>query len=303
MFTQLDFANSFTPEKYLNECLSKFVNEYFNSINCIEILPSICLEELIYSAINKITSFNFYIGLEKKIILNSRLSINEVETLLKPYFDVITKILTNKRYFDSNDECVKYFVSSIVDNKIINFDKRKINDLLTSFYALEELKRRDFTFVNKIWDYSISLEEKQLVHWKSDYFDSKKFGIAIRTFFDNLSVIIDESLNLIPIKIKNTLSGHYAYQIEKRDLPFPNHSIKIGLLDKAEKLCFEEQEIDFYNGKFLSWQWSSWVEEVFEDETPYYIVCREILLEFICNQFDLKSDGIKLQYQKFKLNI
>ena len=200
MFTHLDFTNTFTPDKYLDDCLSKFVIFFFNNLSCIDILPTTCIQEIIFSTLNKITRYNFHIG--NKIIINDELSLDEVKQILNPYFDITAKIRNNNKYYDLNHVCVKYFVSSIMDNKYIQFNENKIDDVITTFIALNELEKRNIQIVKRTWNYLIPQRETQFVHWKSDLLDSNKLSIAINKFFENIDRLIVESLDLIPIKIK-----------------------------------------------------------------------------------------------------
>ena len=295
MFVEYDFTQTKTPDKYLDGCLTKIIEFYFNETNdYLQYLPSICLEEL---------SFAFMDGL---IIIDdskrsdeyyntcniSSMKVADFELELIPFIKIANKIIHKELIFNNENPIMRYFIKYL-NNGYVYFDINKIKNVILYNQVLIELKNRKIDIISRPWNYMVKLNNVHFPCYQSELFDDNSFRKAIDCFMQNVQRFLNEIIDRSPMKIKNTIFGTYYYELLLDEKPLINYSMKMAKINDDIGIKIINNRI----GDELVYKHSCWdgmIVDLFKGNTPVYNFSRIMFQKMISNKLAIENKGIKI---------
>lgn len=284
LFTNLDFIGNSDPQKYLDSCLSRFIDFYFDNTCCLEIMPENCLYEIIYSFLYDIENFEKTIKRKGDVNYSASETI-DLENLLKivnPYFAVLNRILGNDCIFDIKTDEDRYYISATIGNTI-KFKEDKINKTLLAYFAIEECKKRKIATIKK--------RHRNFVNRFGD-FDGNILSQEVNLLLSTINNEINKSLDMIPTKFQNPLRGEYIYKLTIESYPFSFCSLEMALKDSSKPITFVEDEIN--KEEIYEWRCAGLlIDTLFRGGMPLFNLTRIIVKEALCKKLSLETNPIK----------
>lgn len=304
LFVAFDYTGNSSPEKYLNGCLNKIIHYYINeSIGYIGLMPTICLNEIVFSFLDSISEFDNTLSsiTDYKTFISDSIACEDAYKIIEPYCEISFEIIRNHT-FNSNNKKSRFFVNAVFPNSQVSVNKKQVEKTLVAFNAINELIKRKETKINRLWKYMVTKKVASLVCYRSDLLDKEKFINSIDYYFKEIKTVISEMIENIPMKINTKIKGKYYYNIIYSNKPFPNYSIRMALKEDIPQLIFEKHNIN-NNEIFQFSMWSSLIEDMFEDKMPFYNTCKLVLQKIICDKVSIDEVGVIIGDRSVKMPI
>lgn len=299
LFTTYDLMGKQTPKDYLNDCLSRILNYYFDSGLSIKIMPDICIEELLFSVLDEISKTNQnLVGTCFNECKYNKISIDEIEEILKPYLKARDYIFSRNINAISDSFVIKFFFNPFLDYN--NFGMICLAEEL-----IKECKNRNKITIERVWDYFVTQERTGLVNFRDEYFDEEKIQSSVQKLFDLLISCTNEVFESLPT-INNPLCQSYYYDFRlDYDLAFPSFMMTMALADEDCTPSFTKKPIKPF--KECGYKWESWgvtFSNLFWSKTPLFNLVRVVVHYAICKKYNVKYDpivvdNIKMEYPFF----
>lgn len=301
LFTSYDLTKKKTPKDYLNDCLSRILNCYFDSDLSIKIMPNVCLEELLFSVLDEISRTNEnLIGTCFNECKYDEISINEIEEILKPYLRA-RDYIRNKNINAISDS----FVINFFFNPFLNCNNFRMISLAEEL--INECNNRNIVKINRVWDYFVTKERTGLIKFRDEYFDQEKMRLSVQKLFDLLIGCTNTIFDSLPIKLNNPLRQNYIYDFRlDYDSPYPSFTMTMAMVDEDCDPCFTSKSIKPFTE--CEYKWRSWgvtFSDLFWSKAPLFNLMRVIVHYAICKKYNVKYDPIvvdntKMQYPFFE---
>lgn len=289
LFNSFDCTCEKTTDDYLNDCLSKILNYYFDSDSSLKIMPDICMDEIIFSILDTISKSNTDISGEKFFTCKyNSLSMEEVKNILRPYFETRDAIF-NKNFEKPFDKVAyKFMFSPMLD--INNFGLICLAEKI-----LTESEKRNKQSFERVWDYFRKSSSSATIRYRDECFDEEIITKDIQRLFDYLIKYLSEILDKLPIKISNPLKQQYAYEFYFDDQGMiPTYVIKMAMSNK----CCDASFIKGIDEK-TSYEWKStgcYFSNLFWSKTPLFNLLRIVVHHSLCKKYNVKYDGISVEH-------
>lgn len=292
LFTHFDFIGEQTLEGYLNDCLSKILNIYFDGELSIKIMPNICLDELIFSILDEMSKTNNKLsGASFNECKYNEISIDELSNIFEPYLKAKNYIIQK-----NIDEIIEPFITNFFFNPFLNYNNFRLICLAEEL--IDECKRRNKITINRVWDYFVSKEKAKLVRYKDELFDQEKIQLSVQKLFNLLVDCTDEVIDYLPIKIKNPICQNYIYDFYfDYNSPMPSYVISMAMVAEGCKPCFTRSSITKCNYKWKSY--SIFFTDLFMSRTPLFNLLRVVIHFAICKKYNVRYDSNVVEKSNF----
>lgn len=324
LFPSIDFTGDKTVKDYVKDIMHRIIKEF--CVNPpVDLLPDNVLMEIIDSKTNdnlmslfeisgRDVEENFYnfcklLGFTYHILTESALSEREEKIKKDLYYDAQIDF-SNPKWIKYKSDINGY--AKTTDGEDYDGMFRLLSDYisvenLNYFYALKELKKRNITGIEKIWDYELTDPFLD----KDNYINTMRSTIV--TWISKLPHCYEEFYNNVfdNDKYRYYLNAVYSLNYEWDDsaIGWIVDNVREYKSDSNIRIKYSDEEIslditdnDIQNGLIRTISSVHLCDFVHDsDRHLYYDGIRCWLYQGICSSIGIKADGIVINHMKRKL--
>lgn len=291
LFNCFDLTCEKPITEYLNDCLSRILNFYFDSFFSLKILPDICLDEIIFSILDKLSKVDStLLGDHFSTCKYSEISMEQFLKIVQPYIDAKNHIIKQNIESISDRSVIKFFFNNSC------FDSNNFKLIYFTEEILKECRLRNKKKFNRIWDYFVDNEKAKLARCKDEFFCQEKMNSSIQKLFDSLILFTDEIINNLPIKLKNPLCQEYFYNFYfDNNEAFSFYVMDMALINADCKSDFKKV-VAISNKDQYIWRSRGIVfSKLLWSRTPLFYLLKVIIHYSICMKFKIKYIPISVE--------